>query len=120
MLEEYKPHTNREAVGVWLCSAARRPSKRSALVRNKATKNIIDTKSNNPQFMVDYLCHQRQNLVANATKPPNLSSTGTQWTRSGSLSGTPLHVLIRPCSIRLGARNSSFRQGESTDFQQSI
>ena len=32
MLEVYKPHTNREAVGVWLCSAAKRPSKRSALV----------------------------------------------------------------------------------------
>ena len=31
MLEVYKPHTNREAVGVWLCSAAKRPSKRSAL-----------------------------------------------------------------------------------------
>ena len=33
MLEVYKPHTNREAVGVWLCSAAKRPSKRSALVK---------------------------------------------------------------------------------------
>ena len=32
MLEVYKPHTNREAVGVWLCSAAKRPSMRSALV----------------------------------------------------------------------------------------
>ena len=32
MLEVYKPHTNREAVGVWLCSAAKRPSERSALV----------------------------------------------------------------------------------------
>ena len=32
MLEAYKPHTNREVVGVWLCSAAKRPSKRSALV----------------------------------------------------------------------------------------
>ena len=32
MLEVYKPHTNREAVGVWLCSAAKRPSKRRALV----------------------------------------------------------------------------------------
>ena len=31
MLEAYKPHTNRKAVGVWLCSAAKRPSKRSAL-----------------------------------------------------------------------------------------
>ena len=37
MLEVYKPHTNREAVGVWLCSAAKRPSKRSALVVNKDT-----------------------------------------------------------------------------------
>ena len=33
MLEVYKPHTNREAVGV--CSAAKRPSKRSALVKRK-------------------------------------------------------------------------------------
>ena len=32
MLEVYKPHTNRFAVGVLLCSAAKRPSKRSALV----------------------------------------------------------------------------------------
>ena len=32
MLELYKPHTNREAVGVWLSSDAKRPSKRSALV----------------------------------------------------------------------------------------
>ena len=32
MLEVSKPHTNREAVGVWLCSDAKRPSKRSALV----------------------------------------------------------------------------------------
>ena len=32
MLEAYKPHTHLEAVGVWLCSAAKRPSKRSALV----------------------------------------------------------------------------------------
>ena len=32
MLEVYKPHTNRKAVGVWLCSAAKRPCKRSALV----------------------------------------------------------------------------------------
>ena len=32
MLEVYIPQTNREAVGVWLCSAAKRPSKRSALV----------------------------------------------------------------------------------------
>ena len=32
MLEVYKPHTNRFAVGVWLCSAAKRPSERSALV----------------------------------------------------------------------------------------
>ena len=32
---KYKPHTNREAVGVWLCSAAKRPSKRSALVNFK-------------------------------------------------------------------------------------
>ena len=35
MLEVYKPHINREAVGVWLCSAAKRPSKRSALVSYK-------------------------------------------------------------------------------------
>ena len=35
MLEVYKPHTNRKAVGVWLCSAAKRPTKRSALVINK-------------------------------------------------------------------------------------
>ena len=35
MLELYKPHTNRKAVGVWLCSAAKRPSKRSALVEIK-------------------------------------------------------------------------------------
>ena len=26
MSEVYKPHTNRKAVGVWLCSAAKRPS----------------------------------------------------------------------------------------------
>ena len=26
MLEVYKPHTNRKAVGVWLCSAAKRAS----------------------------------------------------------------------------------------------
>ena len=32
MLEVYKPHTNREAVGVWFCSAAKRPTNRSALV----------------------------------------------------------------------------------------
>ena len=38
MLEVYKPHTNREAVGVWLCSAAKRPSKRSALVVYKVAK----------------------------------------------------------------------------------
>ena len=31
MLEVYKPHTNREAVGVWLCSAAKRPRMRSPL-----------------------------------------------------------------------------------------
>ena len=36
MLEVYKPHTNREAVGVWLCSAAKRPSERSALVTVKS------------------------------------------------------------------------------------
>ena len=35
MLEVYKPHTNRKAVGVWLCSAVKRPSKRSALVQSK-------------------------------------------------------------------------------------
>ena len=35
MLEVYKPHTNREAVGVWLCSAAKRPSKRCTLVLHK-------------------------------------------------------------------------------------
>ena len=32
MLEVYKPHNNRKAVGVWLCFAAKRPSKLSALV----------------------------------------------------------------------------------------
>ena len=47
MLEVYKPQTNREAVGLWLCSAAKRPSKRSALVSNKSTLkfywiNIVD------------------------------------------------------------------------------
>ena len=41
MLEVYKPHTNREAVGVWLCSAAKRPSKRSALVFNESHMYIL-------------------------------------------------------------------------------
>ena len=39
MLEVYKPHTNRKAVGVWLSSAAKRPSKRIALILHKYTKN---------------------------------------------------------------------------------
>ena len=38
MLEVYKPHTNRKAVGVWLCSAAKRPSKRSAIVYTNLPK----------------------------------------------------------------------------------
>ena len=38
MLEVYKPHNNRKAVGVWLCSAAKRPSKRSAVVIIKAVR----------------------------------------------------------------------------------
>ena len=29
MLEVYKPHTNREAVGVWLCSAAKQAKRTS-------------------------------------------------------------------------------------------
>ena len=37
MLEVYKTHTNRKAVGAWLCSAAKRLSKRSALVSNKTS-----------------------------------------------------------------------------------
>ena len=41
MLEVYKPHTNREAVGVWLCSAAKRPSKRCALVTIENTIIIV-------------------------------------------------------------------------------
>ena len=41
MLEVYKPHTNREAVGVWLCSAAKRPSKRSALVYTIKTQGCV-------------------------------------------------------------------------------
>ena len=38
MLEVYKPHTNCEAVGVLLCSAAKLPTKRSALVINYLRK----------------------------------------------------------------------------------
>ena len=34
MLEVYTPHTNPEAVGMWLCSAAKRTSKRSAVVHS--------------------------------------------------------------------------------------
>ena len=44
MLEVYKPHSNRVAVGVWLCSAAKRPRKRSALV-------IIQMAGLNPLFI---------------------------------------------------------------------
>ena len=37
MLEVYKPHTNSKEVGVWLYSAAKRLSKRSALVSKVST-----------------------------------------------------------------------------------
>ena len=42
MLGVYKPHTNRDAVGVWLCFAAKRPSKRSALVIYSITKIFLN------------------------------------------------------------------------------
>ena len=42
MLEVYKPHTNRFAVGVWLCSAAKRPRKRSALVNTSKAVFLLE------------------------------------------------------------------------------
>ena len=54
MLEVYKPHTNRKAVGVWLCSAAKRSSKRSALVYFKYCVNNLTYRIYSNSSLGDY------------------------------------------------------------------
>ena len=59
MLEVYKPHTNREAVGVWLCSAAKRPSKQSALVIDKDS-NLNSINSECEPFLLSFTKGDKQ------------------------------------------------------------
>ena len=65
MSEVYKPHTNREAVGVWLCSAAKRPSKRCAIVylickwffNLKFRENIVPKVETPENCVFTYICY---------------------------------------------------------------